>query len=140
MTLLIDAAPLVAIADRNEPLRAAIVEILDGAPGPLVIPSPVTAEIDYLLGQRFGDSARRAFLRDLAEGRFRVPTLEREDFVTIANLDARYQDLSLGLADCALVTLAARYRTTQLLTFDERHFRAVEPLTGGAFTILPADR
>lgn len=49
-------------------------------------------------------------------------------------------DLSLGLADCALVALAARYRTTQLLSFDERHFRAVAPLTGDTFTILPADR
>jgi uncharacterized protein len=140
LTLLIDAAPLVAIADRDEPLRSAIIGVLDASPGPLVVPAPVTAEIDYLLGQRFGNPARRAFLRDLADGRFSVPTLEREDYVTIAGLDARYRDLALGLADCALVTLAARYRTTQLLTFDERHFRAVEPLTGGAFAILPADR
>jgi hypothetical protein len=35
--------------------------------------------------------------------------------------------------------LAARHRTTRLLTFDERHFRAVKPLYGKAFTLLPAD-
>lgn len=137
--LLIDAAPLVAVADRGEPLRATILDILETAPGPLVVPAPVTAEVDYLLGDRFGNAARRAFLRDLASGRFTVPSLEREDYATIADLDAQYRDLSLGLADCALVTLAARYDTTHLLTFDERHFRAVTPLTGGAFVILPAD-
>jgi hypothetical protein len=35
--------------------------------------------------------------------------------------------------------MADRYGTDRLLTFDERHFRAVTPLAGGAFTILPAD-
>jgi predicted nucleic acid-binding protein len=139
LTLLIDAAPLVAIADPSEPLRQAILGILASSPGPLIIPSPVTAEVDYLLGQRFGDVARRAFLRDLAAGRFAVPALDREDYATILDLEARYRDLSLGLADCALVTLAARYRTSNLLSFDERHFRTVTPIDGGAFAILPAD-
>lgn len=55
-------------------------------------------------------------------------------------LDARYADLSLGLADCSIMVLAARYRTRRLLSFDERHFRAVAPLQGGAFQLLPADR
>lgn len=140
MTLLIDAAPLVALADRDEPLRPVIRDVLETASGPLVIPGPVTAEIDYLLGERFGEPARRAFLRDLAAGRFIVPTLDRDDYSTIVDLDGQYRDLSLGLADCALVALAARYRTAQLLSFDERHFRAVTPLTGDTFTILPADR
>jgi predicted nucleic acid-binding protein len=44
-----------------------------------------------------------------------------------------------GLADCALVILARRYDTTRFISFDERRFRAVTPLQGGAFTILPAD-
>jgi uncharacterized protein len=48
-------------------------------------------------------------------------------------------DLDLSLADCALIVLAARHRTTRILTFHERHFRAVKPLYGRAFTLLPAD-
>jgi len=32
-----------------------------------------------------------------------------------------------------------QFRTTRLLTFDERHFRAIKPLSGESFTILPAD-
>ncbi len=55
------------------------------------------------------------------------------------DVDARYADLDLGLADCALVVLAARHRTTRILSFDERHFRAIAPLHGTAFTLLPAD-
>ncbi len=139
MTLLIDAAPLVALADPDEPRRGEILHALTTEPGALVIPAPTSAEIDYLLGQRFGHLARRAFLADLAAGRFTVVGLEQEEYAAIVGLEARYCDLHLGLADCALVVLADRYRTTRILSFDERHFRAVAPLQGGAFQILPLD-
>jgi uncharacterized protein len=139
LTLLIDAGPIVALADIEEPQRERILTALRDEPGDLVVPAPTTAEVDYLLGQRFGQDARRGFLSDLARGRFKVAALERDDYETIIELDRGYRDLNLGLADCALVALAGRYDTTRILSFDERHFRAVRPLTGGAFTILPAD-
>lgn len=139
MTLLVDAAPLVALADPADPNRDTILEIITDERGALVVPAPTTAEIDYLLGRRFGHSARRAFLRDLAAGRFTVASLDREDYATIVELETRYEDLQLGLADCALVVLADRYRTDRILSFDERHFRVVKPLRGEAFTVLPAD-
>jgi hypothetical protein len=139
VTLLIDAGPLVALADAAEPQRGAILDVLTGETGTLVVPAPTTAEIDYLLGRRFGPAARRAFLADLAAGRFSVGHLERGDYATIVDLENRYAELDLGLADCALVVLANRHRTTRILTFDERHFRAVTPLQGDAFVLLPAD-
>jgi uncharacterized protein len=139
VTVVIDAAPLVALADPDEPRRQAIFEAFQGEPGALIVPAPTTAEVDYLLGVRFGTPARAAFLHDLAVGRFTVPCLERGDYATVSSLDARYADLELGLADCALVVFADRYDTTRIISFDERHFRAVRPLQGGAFTILPAD-
>jgi uncharacterized protein len=140
VTLILDAAPVVALAEHGDPRRAEILEIMQGEPGELIMPAPVTAEVDYLLGRRYGRPARVAFLQDLAAGRYMVACLEREDYATVGELEARYADLELGLADCATVVLANRYDTTQIVTFDERHFRAVTPLQGGAFTILPADR
>lgn len=139
MTVVIDAAPLVALADRNDPRRSAVLGSMRDEPGDLILPAPTTAEIDYLLGERYGRAARRAFLRDLSEGRYTVVSLEREDYAAIQNLDDRYADLELGLADCAIVLLAYHLDTTRIISFDERHFRAVTPLQGGAFTILPAD-
>jgi uncharacterized protein len=140
MTLVIDAAPLVALADPDEPQRQAILEVIQSEPGALIVPAPVTAEIDYLLGQRFGHAAQAAFLRDLAAGRYTAACVEREDYTAICDLDARYADLQLGLADCALVVLASRYKTTRVVSFGGRHLRTVTPLWGEAFTILPADR
>lgn len=139
MTVLLDTGPIVSLADVHEPRRDALLEILRTEPGPLVVPAPATAEIDYLLGRRFGHAARLAFLRDLAAGRFTVACLEREDHADVVELEQRYQDLGLGLVDYALVVLAGRLGTTRLATYDEPHFRAVTTSRGDAFTILPAD-
>lgn len=139
MTLIVDAAPLVALADSADRMRDAVRAALAAEAGELIVPAPVTAEVDYLLGSRHGAVARRRFLSDLAAGRFAVEALERSDYQTVLDLESRYEDLELGLADCSLVVLAARHETDRILSFDERHLRAVTPLRGGAFTLLPAD-
>jgi uncharacterized protein len=139
VTLILDAAPLVALADAREPRLEALLKIRDEEEGSLVLPAPVAAEVDYLLGARFGEAARRAFLSDLAAQRYDVACLEAGDYRTVAELDGRYADLGLGLADCSILVLAERFGTRRLLSFDERHFRAVAPLQGGSFQLLPAD-
>lgn len=139
MTLVLDAAPLVALADAREPQLEALLRIRNEEEGQLVLPAPVAAEVDYLLGARFGEAARRAFLSDLAARRYDVVCMEADDYRAVAELDLRYSDLGLGLADCSIMVLAKRYETRRLLSFDERHFRAVAPLQGGSFELLPAD-
>jgi predicted nucleic acid-binding protein len=121
-------------------MRPSVEALLRDEPGELVIPAPVTAEVDYLLGRRLGRVARLAFLDDLAAGRFTVACLEAGDHRVVADLERRYDDLDVGLADLSVVVIANRCSTTRLLTFDERHFRALRPLNGGHFTILPADK
>ena len=140
MTLVIDAAPLGALADEHEPRRNEILDLLRAERGGLFIPAPVTAEIDYLLDQRFGAPARRAFLRDLAARRYETPGLDPSDCDAALELDRRYAALNLGLADLSVAVLAGRLGTRRILTFDRRHFRAVRPIQGGAFTLLPDDR
>ena len=139
MTLVLDAAPLVAVADRRDPMRTRIEAILVGEPGELIIPAPVSAEVDYLLGRRLGRVARLAFLDDLVAGRFTVASLEADDYRVVADFEHRYKDLDVGQADLSVVVVAERYGTRRLLTFDQRHFRALRPLSGGQFTLLPAD-
>lgn len=140
MTLIIDAAPLVALGDRRDPLHHAVLQTLESESGDLVVPAPVSAEIDYLLRSRGGRDAARRFLRDVAEGRLQVEGLSRDEHGIVLDLDGRYGDLDVGLADLSVVVLAQRFRTRRLLTFDERHFRALRPVAGGTFTLLPADQ
>ena len=139
MTLILDAAPLVALADRRDPIGQRIETVLQQESGELVVPAPVTAEVDYLLGRRLGRRARVAFLEDLAAGRFTVGCLEPDDHGVVVDLERRYADMDVGLADLSVVVLAERWSTRRLLTFDDRHFRALRPLGGGLFTLLPVD-
>ena len=139
MTLIVDAAPLVALGDSRDRLHHAIGDVLRAESGDLVVPAPVSAEVDYLIRRRGSAAAARAFLRDVAAGRFRVEGLTADEHGSAARLDEQYADLDLGLADLSVVVLAHRFRTRRLLTFDERDFRAVKPLAGGSFTLLPRD-
>jgi predicted nucleic acid-binding protein len=137
VTLIVDAAPLIALADHRDPMQPRVEALLRDEPGELVIPAPTTAEVDYLLGRRLGRVARLAFLDDLAAGRFTVASVGTGDYPVIVDLERRYDDLDAGLADLSAVVVADRYGTRRILTFDERHFRALRPLSGGHFTLLP---
>jgi predicted nucleic acid-binding protein len=117
----------------------AVARVLRDEPGEIILLAPITAEIDYLAGERLGRVARQAFLLDLANGRFRVECLSMMEYVMVRQLDAQYADLDVGLADLSVVVLARRFGTRRILTFDERHFRTLRPLDGGAFTLLPSD-
>lgn len=59
MTLICDAAPLVALADREDPERARILEILRSEPGSLVIPAQVSARSTICWASDSAPQARR---------------------------------------------------------------------------------
>jgi predicted nucleic acid-binding protein len=51
----------------------------------------------------------------------------------------RYADLRIGLADASIVVLASRYQCQDVLTLDQRHFRAVLGPDSQPFRLLPVD-
>ncbi|WP_344950909.1 hypothetical protein [Sphaerisporangium flaviroseum] len=64
--------------------------------------------------------------------------MTNDDVERCVAVTEQYFDLSLSLTDVSVALLAARYRTTRVLTLDQRHFRPLKPLWGDAFTILPS--
>lgn len=99
----------------------------------------VLAEIDYMLHSRATPEASSAFRAEIHAGSLGVEWWPRLE-VQAAEIADSYADLGLGLTDASLIALAARLETTRIASFDERHFRAVKPLAGGAsFTLLPSD-
>jgi hypothetical protein len=139
MALIVDASALYVQADRREPQHADVSRILRSEEGILITSELTAAEADYLILERLGFQAELAFLADLAEGTFVVDCLDRRELDVAREVVAQHQDLRLGLADASLVVLAARHETLRILTLDERTFRTVKPLQGGAFSVLPAD-
>jgi hypothetical protein len=137
--LIVDANFVYALLDRRDRHHAAAAEWFEHADEDIATTPLVLAEIDYMAGARLGRAARSAFRSDLGVGAYVVawwPEATRQ----AVHVAEQYRDLDVTLADASLVALAARLATTRIATFDERHFRAMQPLSGGAaFTLLPAD-
>ena len=136
--LVCDTSGLLAALDRADPDHAACAAVLDAARGPLLLSPLVLAELDHLVRRRLGPDAARIFADDVAAGAYDLAPLERADVAECVRIDRAYADLGLGLADASLVVLARRAGTVSLLTLDERHLRAVRPLQGGTFALLPS--
>ena len=66
-------------------------------------------------------------------------TTSDADVRRAAEIIERYADLMIGLADASIVVLAERLGVQDLLTLDERHFRAVLGPHDKPFRLLPAD-
>lgn len=139
MTLIVDAGALFAQADASDPAHDVVADLLRAEKGPLITSQVALAEADYLILDRLGARVEASFLDDLAEGTFRAEGLQPDDFETARDLARKYRDLKPGLADLSLLILARRHRTRRILTLDKRCFRAMKPLQGGAFELLPAD-
>ena len=140
MALVVDAGALYAQADSADPGHKAVRAVLLAEREELATTELAVAEADYLILDRLGPDAEAAFLEDLSAGTFTVDCLDRAGITEAAGIISRYRDLRLGLADASLIVLAARYATRRILTLDKRAFRAVQPLQGGAFEVLPARR
>ena len=105
-------------------------------PGPLLVPPLVITEVTYLLSTRLGAEAEVRFLGDLAAANLIAEPVAPVDWLRIAELVARYDDLPLGTVDASVVAAAERLDVGAIATFDRRHFTVVRPI-GEPFTLLP---
>ena len=135
--IVIDTSVVVAAMNRRDDHHRAVVEWLEVVEGALVTSPLALAEMDHLITRHGGPAAAQRLYDDFDAGAYRVEwwPASIHDCVEIAR-DHR----GLGLTDASLVAIAARLGVTEIATLDERHFRAVRPLTGEpAFRLLPAD-
>lgn len=137
--IVLDTSGLLAAIDASQRHHRAAVAAIRAAGEPRLLSPFVLAELDYLLATRVSGVAARAFLAEVANGAYQLETFDRDDVDTARSVLERYADLDLGLADASLVVLAQRHGTHDLLTLDERHFRAVLGPGGRPFRLLPAD-
>jgi len=137
--IVVDTSGLLSIIDERQRHHAACAAVLIRASPPLLLSPFVLAELDYLLATRVSGEAQMALLDEVARGAYRLEPFSNADVASARDVMARYPDLRLGLADASIVVLAARHGTRDVLTLDERHFRAVQTLDRERFRLLPAD-
>ncbi len=135
--LIVDAGPLIAAAGIGDRHHESCMELLAHASRPLVVPALVVAEVAYLLADRIGAAAERAFVRSLELGELTCEAVEPRDWHRIGELLTEYEDLGLGAVDASVLVLCERLAQTELATLDRRHFSVVRPRHCPALTLLP---
>jgi predicted nucleic acid-binding protein len=137
--IVLDTSGLLAALDASQAGHAAAASCLKTAGAPRILSPFVLAELDYLLTTRVSPSTARALLAEVAGGGYQLePFLDADVGVALEVLE-RYAGFDLGLADASLVVLADRHGSHDILTLDQRHFRALSALDGQPFRLLPTD-
>ena len=123
--ILVDAGPLVALADRTDAHHAACLRALEGLRGPLGTVWPALTEAVYLV-QRW-PTAQMELLNLVETGALRILPFGRDDIPRLKALMTKYRDLPMDLADAALVRVAEREGIRTIFTIDRRDFFALSP-------------
>ena len=137
--ILLDTSGVLAAMAPDQRHHEAVARILRGAPGPFVLSPFVLAELDYLLTKIAGTDAALALLDEVARGAYRLAEFGPGNVAQARKIIEKYADLRIGLADASIAVLAHELGTTEVLTLDERHFRAMRGPGDKPFRILPAD-
>jgi hypothetical protein len=138
--ILLDASGLLAVIDAGQPSHEAAANALRTAVPPRCLSPFVLAELDYMVSTRVSRAAARRLLVEVGNGAYRLETFTSADIQRAIEILDRFHDLDVGIADASVVVLAERYGVHDVLTLDERHFRALRDNAGRSFRILPADQ
>lgn len=138
--ILLDTSGLLSAIDGSQRHHADCAAALSKASPPLLLSPFVLAELDYLLSQHVGSDAQVALLDEVARGAYQLEPFGRADVAAARKVLEKYASLRIGLADASIVVLAERHRAREVLTLDERHFRALRTSDRKGFKLLPLDR
>ena len=134
--VLLDTGPLVAIVNAKDSQHAACVAALHDIEPPLLTCWPVLTEAAWLL--RSHPRAWEAVLTGIDRGLFDLLPLEAREAASIGDLMKRYRNLSLQLADAALIHLADRERIATVFTLDHRDFSVVRTRSKRKLKLFPS--
>jgi predicted nucleic acid-binding protein len=137
--ILVDTNAVLQMVSSTAVHHDEVKRIVDEVSGPFLLSPFVLAELDYMLGKRHGQGEQLALLGEVAEGGYELAEFGRSDVEQAAAIMRRYADLQVGLADASIVVLAERHGSSDVLTFDRRHFRAMRGPGGRPFRLLPDD-
>jgi len=138
--ILVDTSGLLSALDESQRYHHECASLLGEASPPLLLSPFVLAELDYLLMRHVGRRAQAALLEEVARGAYQLEPFGAADVARAKEVVERYADLEIGLADASIVVLAERHAATQVLTLDQRHFRALRIERRKRFKVLPFDQ
>ena len=137
--ILLDTSGLLAAMFIDQRRHEECANIVLAARPPLILSPFVLAELDYLILKHAGVASEIDLLREVSRGAYELAEFTADDVEKARQVVIKYKPLGLGIADASIVVLAERYGTRDVLTLDERHFRALRVGKRKSFRILPTD-
>ena len=137
--ILLDTSGLLAALFSDQNRHEECARALRESSPPRIVSPFVLAELDYLIAKYAGVPAEVALLEEIERGAYELAVFDEFNIAKARELVERYSDLNIGLADASIAVLSERYDTRDVLTLDERHFRAIRPSPRRRFRLLPAD-
>jgi predicted nucleic acid-binding protein len=138
--ILLDTSGLLSALDESQRHHHECADLLGGASPPLLLSPFVLAELDYLVMRNIGRRAQAALLEEVARGAYQLELFGAADVARAKEVVEQYADIEIGLADASIVVLAERHAVAEVLTLDQRHFRAMRIERRKPFKVLPFDR
>ena len=133
--LIIDTGPLVAMLRAKDRQHQRVVDFMALHQPVLMTTLAVVVEVCHFLPTR----AAARFLRWVQMGGMEVADLDAKVLIGIADLMEKYGDIPMDFADATLVWLAEQRSCSEILTLDERSFRAFRGLASTPFRLVLQD-
>jgi predicted nucleic acid-binding protein len=137
--ILLDTSGLLAALFSDQNRHEECASILRKSTPPRVLSPFVLAELDYLVLKYAGVEAELQLLAEVGRGVYELAEFDRYDIDAAYEIVEQYRDLRIGLADASIAVCAKRWDARDVLTLDERHFRALRAAPRKRFRILPSD-
>jgi predicted nucleic acid-binding protein len=118
--ILVDAGPLVAIADADDQHHAVCSAALKSIRLPLCTVWPVLAEAMHLLNDL--PQGQDVVWEMVVRATVQIVPLGSDDVPRIRELMRQYADLPMDLADAALIRVGERERIHEFFTIDRKDF------------------
>ncbi|NJK53712.1 MAG: PIN domain-containing protein [Leptolyngbyaceae cyanobacterium SU_3_3] len=115
--ILVDTGVLVSLYDKADCYHDQVIEFLRAYRGRLITTLGCVTEVMWLLASDY--RVQNEFLRHLSEQIYECETLQKADFLRIAELNQQYSDLPADFSDLALVAVSERLNIPGIATLDK---------------------
>ena len=117
-SIIVDAGPLIALADRSDKHHRRVVVYLRQFQGRLLTTWPVLAETCHFLSEQ----GQIDFLRWANSGGLSMVELHESALAVLAEWKDKYRNLPMDLADASLLWVAQQTGVLDILTIDVKDF------------------
>ena len=125
-SILVDAGPLIALADHADKYHRPVKSYLNKFNGRMLTTWPVLAEVCHFLPEQ----VQIDFLRWANGGGISVVEMHETALSSLADWKEKYRDLPMDLAGASLIWLAQQTGVLDILTIDRKDF-SVYRMPGG---------